>query len=171
MFVNTKIRIMWKEAALEYLMIISRVLLRLKNTHREHVTITSLWVKNWTQISTKKIISTKHLHLNFTDYGLHEGWILEENRTICMLTVNLVPHCKHCMLSLVLTAAVWCVRVCMAVAQWGWKAQAGTSCHRIGQTAQLRKKSEKIKQNLPVWFLLGIPSKLVFLIGCCLPSI
>jgi hypothetical protein len=46
MIVNNKIRIMWKEAALEYFMIISRVLLRFKKTHREHVTIASLWVKN-----------------------------------------------------------------------------------------------------------------------------
>lgn len=136
------------EAVLEYFMIISRVLLRLKTTHTEHVTIASLWVKNWTQISTKQISSTEHLHLNYNDNGLNEDWILEENRTVCMLNVNLVLHCKHCMLSLVLTAAVWCVRVRMALAQWGWEALAGTQCHRTAQTVQLRKISEKINKIL-----------------------
>jgi hypothetical protein len=34
MVVNSKIRIIWKEAVLEYFVIISRDLLRLKRTHR-----------------------------------------------------------------------------------------------------------------------------------------
>jgi len=43
--VNSTIRIIWKEAVLEYFVIISRVVLRLKKTRRKHVTIASLWVK------------------------------------------------------------------------------------------------------------------------------
>jgi hypothetical protein len=46
MIVNSRMRRIWMEAVLEYFMIISRVLLRLKTTHTEHVTIASLWVKN-----------------------------------------------------------------------------------------------------------------------------
>ena len=46
MIVNSKIGIIWKEAVLEYFVIISRGVLRLKKTGRKHVTIASLWVKN-----------------------------------------------------------------------------------------------------------------------------
>jgi hypothetical protein len=51
--VNSKMRIIWKKALLEYFMIIFRLFLRLKKTPRKPVTRAFLWLKNRTQMSRK----------------------------------------------------------------------------------------------------------------------